>query len=158
MPNLNKVILIGHMTKDAETRTLPSGGAVADFSIAVNSGTKDRQETYFADCVVFGKQAENLTKYTAKGSCLLVEGRLRMDQWEDKQTGEKRQKTRIIAERVQFMDSRERRESNQGEEQTGQNQTRQPNASGHKYDKEDTQPQMPELPPEDEITDDDIPF
>ena len=157
MPNLNKVILIGHMTKDAETRFLPSGGAVADFSIAVNSGTKERPETYFADCVIFGKQAEALQKYTGKGSCLLIEGRLRMEQWEDKQTGEKRQKTRIIAERMQFMDRKENRENNQGGEQPEQYQTRQPNASGHKYDREDAQPQKPEPPPEDEV-EDDIPF
>lgn len=94
MASYNKVILMGNLTRDPELRSLPSGMSVARIGIAVNrrySG-KDgemKEEVTYVDVDAFGKQAETIAKYCVKGSGILVEGRLRLDQWDDRNTGEK---------------------------------------------------------------------
>lgn len=111
MPSFNKIILIGHLTRDPELRNLPTGKSLCKFGIAVNrnwtteSGEK-KEEVTFVDVDCFGRTAENVGKYCKKGSALLVEGRLKLDQWDDKQTGAKRSKLGVVAETVTFMGGR----------------------------------------------------
>ena len=107
MASLNKVLLIGNLTRPPELRYTPSGTAVADLRLAVNrnystqSGEK-REEVCFLTVVVWGKQAESCGEYLDKGSGIFVEGRLQTRDWEGKD-GQKRTVTEVVAERVQFM-------------------------------------------------------
>jgi single-strand DNA-binding protein len=110
MASFNKVILVGNLTRDPELRYTPKGTAVAKIGLAVNrvwtseTGEK-KEEVTFVDVDMFGRTAENVAQYMRKGSPLLVEGRLRLDQWDDKQTGQKRSKLGVVAETVQFLGS-----------------------------------------------------
>ncbi len=109
MANLNKVFLIGNLTRDPELRYIPSGAAVTDIGIAVNrSFTKKDgekgEETLFVKVVIWGKQAESSAKYLSKGKPVFIEGRLRTNSWEDKD-GQKRSAMEVVAERVQFLGS-----------------------------------------------------
>ena len=104
--NLNKVFIIGNLTRDPELKTLPSGSSVANFGIATNRVWRNQQgekqeEVQFHNIVVFGKQADTVSQYLKKGGSVLVEGRLQTRNWEA-QDGTKRTKTEIVAERVQF--------------------------------------------------------
>src|SRR3989338_2460145 len=104
---LNKAIIIGNLTRDPELRSLPSGIKVCTFGLATNRVWKDkngaRQEaTDYHNVVVFGRQAETVAQYMKKGSSLLVEGRMQTRSWEDKTSGEKKNRTEVIAERTQF--------------------------------------------------------
>lgn len=104
--NLNKVLLMGNLTKDPELKTLPSGSSVASFGIATNRVWKNQQgekqeEVQFHNIVVFGKQAETASQYLKKGASAFIEGRLQTRSW-DAQDGTKKSKTEIVAERVQF--------------------------------------------------------
>lgn len=108
MPNLNKVFLMGNVTRDPELRYIQSGTAVLTLGLAVNRRVKSadgqwKDEAAFIDVTVWGKQAENCAEYLAKGRPVLVEGHLRMDQWQDKKTGEKRSRLTVTAENVQFL-------------------------------------------------------
>ena len=107
MSNLNKALLMGNLTRDPELRYTPKGTAVADLGIAVNRRVKDgdnwTDETTFVDVTVWGKTAENVQKYLTKGRGVFIEGRLQLDQWEDKETGKKRSKLKVVAENVQFL-------------------------------------------------------
>ncbi|PYN05396.1 MAG: single-stranded DNA-binding protein [Candidatus Rokuibacteriota bacterium] len=107
MASLNKVFLIGNLTKQPELRYTPSGTAVADLRLAVNrnyttQGGEKREEVCFLTVVVWGKQAESCGEYLDKGSPILVEGRLQTREWEAKDGG-KRTVIEVVAERVQFM-------------------------------------------------------
>lgn len=111
MAYLNKVFLIGNLTRDPELRTTPKGTAICQFGIAVNRQFKDesgatRDETTFVDIEAWGKQGELVAKYLSKGSLAMVEGRLKLDQWEDKQSGQKRSKLKVVLDNVQFLTSR----------------------------------------------------
>ncbi|MDR1498113.1 MAG: single-stranded DNA-binding protein [Puniceicoccales bacterium] len=111
MASYNKVILAGNITRDPEMRTLPTGMAITKFGLAINRvyTTKEgdrREEVTFIDIDSFGKQAETIAKYCTKGSALLVEGRLRLDQWDDKNTGEKRSRLGVTLEGFSFLNSR----------------------------------------------------
>jgi len=105
---INKVLLIGNMTKDVELKTLPTGSSVANFGVATNETWNDKAsgekqvKTEYHNIVLFGKQAENLSKYTSKGSKLFIEGKLQTRSWEDKD-GNKRYTTEIIAANVQYL-------------------------------------------------------
>jgi single-strand DNA-binding protein len=104
---LNKAILIGNLTRDPELRSLPSGIKVCTFSLATNRVWKDkngaRQEsTDYHNVVVFGRQAETIAQYMKKGSSILVEGRMQTRSWDDKNSGEKKYRTEIVADRTQF--------------------------------------------------------
>ncbi len=107
MASLNKVFLIGNLTRPPELRYTPSGTAVADVRLAVNrnyttQGGEKREDTCFLTVVVWGKQAESCGEYLDKGSPILVEGRLQTREWEGKD-GQKRTVIEVVAERVQFM-------------------------------------------------------
>ena len=111
MADLNKVFLMGRLTFDPELRRTPSGSAVTELRLATTrawSGRdgERREETLFIDVTVWDRQAETCCQFLRKGSSVHVEGSLKMDTWEDKNTGEKRSKVKVQAERVQFLDSR----------------------------------------------------
>jgi len=104
---LNKAIVIGNLTRDPELRSLPSGVKVCSFSLATNRVWKDkngtRQESAdYHNVVVFGRQAETVAQYMKKGSSILVEGRMQTRSWDDKNSGEKKYRTEIVADRTQF--------------------------------------------------------
>jgi single-strand DNA-binding protein len=108
MASFNKVILVGNLTRDPELRYTPKGVAIAKIGMAVNRVWKSetgetKEEVTFVDVDAFGRQAETLAQYMKKGSPLLVEGRLRLDQWDDKQTGQKRSKLGVVVEGFQFL-------------------------------------------------------
>jgi len=108
MASLNKVFLIGNLTRDPELRVTPKGTAICQFGLAVNRQYKDdsgatRDETTFVDIEAWGKQGELVAKYLTKGSPAFVEGRLRLDQWEDKTSGQKRSRLKIVLDNVQFL-------------------------------------------------------
>ncbi len=110
MANLNKVFLIGNLTADPELRYTPSGTAVADLRLAINNEftSKDgekKSDVVFIDVVVWQRQAENCSQYLSKGRPVMVEGRLKLDTWENQQ-GEKRSKLRVVAQNVQFLGGR----------------------------------------------------
>lgn len=104
---LNKVYLIGNLTRDPELRALPTGNKVTQFSIATNrvykleNGTK-QESTEYHNIVVFGRQAETSAQYLKKGQSVLIEGRIQTRSWDDKTSGEKKYRTEIVAESVQF--------------------------------------------------------
>lgn len=106
--SLNKVFLLGNLTRDPELKHTSDGTSVANFSIAVNrsykSGNEFKKEVSFFDIVVWGKSGENCNKYLSKGRPVLVEGRLQNQHWEQ-QDGQKRTKTQIVADNVQFLGS-----------------------------------------------------
>jgi|ERR1051326_740353 single-strand DNA-binding protein len=110
MANFNKVILAGNLTRDPEVRYTPKGMAIAKFGLAINRTWKNesgetKEEVTFVDVDAFGRTAEVISQYLKKGRPILVEGRLRLDQWDDKQTGQKRSKLGVVVEGFQFLDS-----------------------------------------------------
>jgi single-strand DNA-binding protein len=108
MANFNKVLLMGNLTRDPELRYTPKGTAITTITLAVNrtwsseSGEK-KEEVTFVDVDVWGKQAETIGQYMAKGRPLFVEGRLKLDQWDDKETGQKRSRLKVVCENFQFI-------------------------------------------------------
>jgi len=111
MANLNRVTLIGNLTRDPELRHTPTGRAVAELGIAVNrTWTNDQgqkqEETTFVDVTFWGRQAESAQQYLTKGRPIYIEGRLNLDTWDDKETGKKRSKLRVVGESFQFLDSK----------------------------------------------------
>ena len=111
MGNFNKVILLGNLTRDIELRHTQSNQAVANFSIAVNRQWKDQsgqshEEATFVDCESWGRQAEVMHQYLGKGREVMLEGRLRMDRWQDKQSGANRSKLVVVVESFQFIGGR----------------------------------------------------
>lgn len=111
MANLNKIMLIGNLTRDPELRYTPKGVAVAEIGIAIDRKWKDsegndQKETTFVDVTLWKRTAENADKYLSKGSPVYVEGRLHLDTWEDRETGKKRSKLKVVGEHVQFLPDR----------------------------------------------------
>lgn len=104
---INKAMLFGNLTRDPELRSLPSGMNVCNFSIATNRVYRDREgkkqeQTDFHNIVVFGRQADTVAQYLKKGSSVYVEGRMQTRSWDDKTSGEKKYRTEVVADRVQF--------------------------------------------------------
>lgn len=108
MANLNKVMLIGNLTRDPELRYTPKGTAVADIALAINrvwnneQGVK-QEETTYVDVTLWGRQAELAQQYLTKGRGIYLEGRLQMDTWDDRETGKKRSKLKVVGENLQFL-------------------------------------------------------
>ena len=116
MANLNKVMLLGNLTRDPEVRYTPKGTAVGDLGLAVNRRVSDgngnwSDEVTFVDVTVWGTNAENAQKYLTKGRGVFIEGRLQLDTWEDKESGQKRTKLKVVAEEGQFLPDRNVAES-----------------------------------------------
>lgn len=108
MANLNKVMLIGNLTRDPELRVTPRGTPVCWLSLAINRKFKsdaggEQEEVTYVDVEAWGKQGEAIAKWCSKGRPLFVEGRLRLDQWEDKTTKEKRSRIKVVLENFQFL-------------------------------------------------------
>ncbi len=156
MASFNKVLLMGNLTRDPELRYTPKGTAVAETGLAVNrtwnneAGQK-QEETLFMDIVFWGRQAETAQQYLTKGRPVFIEGRLTMDTWDDKQTGQKRTKHRVTVENFQFLTQRQDSGSaaNAGEESM-RRAVRPTTAS-----RQQPATQSSEEPP---LSDDDIPF
>jgi single-strand DNA-binding protein len=150
MSTLNRVFLMGNLTRDPEVRYTPSGTAVGDLGLAVNETYKNKagenvESTVFVDVEVWARQAETCAEFLYKGSPVFVEGRLKLDQWENQQ-GEKRSKLRVRAERVQFLGS-PKRESVGGVAQPGVGFADAPQADPNS-----------DVPPNSPADSDDIPF
>lgn len=148
---LNKVIIAGNLTRDPEQRSLPSGASVTSFSVATSRVWKDKsgakqEDTQFHNVVVFGPQADSSAQYLKKGSSVMVEGRIQTRSW-DAQDGQKKYRTEIVAEKVQFGPRRENTSSGSGD--SAQANT----ANSGKKEELDTIEY-----PEEDINPDDIPF
>ena len=116
MASLNKVFLLGNLTRDPDFRGLPSGQSVCTLSLAVNrrfmnANGQEQEETCYVDVSVWGKQAQNCRQYLSKGSQVMVEGRLRLETWEDRNGGGRRSRLSVVAEHVQFMNRRSREDN-----------------------------------------------
>ncbi len=108
MASLNKVFLIGNLTRDPEIRYTPGGAALCALGLAVNrkyttANGEERSDTCFIDIEVWGKQAESCNTYLKKGAPAFVEGRLKFDQWDDRESGRKRSRITVTGERIQFL-------------------------------------------------------
>ena len=108
MASYNKVLLMGNLTRDIELRQLPSGASIAAIGLAVNEKYKDKNDqwverTNFIDCEMFGRRAEVMAQYLSKGSPVFIEGRLRLDTWQDKNDGSNRSKLKVVIENFQFV-------------------------------------------------------
>lgn len=108
MQSINRIIIAGTLTRDPELRYTPKGAAVAKIGLALNRKFKTesgepKEETTFVDVDVFGRDAENAAQFLKKGRQALVEGRLKLDQWDDRQTGQKRQRLIIVSEHIHFL-------------------------------------------------------
>jgi single-strand DNA-binding protein len=115
MGNFNRVILVGNLTRDPEVRYTPKGTAVVEIGVAVNrvySGEdgERKEETTFIDVTLWARQAEIAGQYLKKGRQVLIEGRLQLDTWDDKQTGQKRSKLRVVGENLQLLGNRQENE------------------------------------------------
>lgn len=151
MANVNKVILIGNVTRDPEVKFTPKGTAVTDLGLAINrtytaDNNEKREETTFIDVELWGRLAEIAGEYAKKGRPVYIEGRLKLDSWEDKQSGQKRSRLRVVGENLQLLGSRQ----GGGEEGGGGYERPQRPAP---------RPSAPQQrPPADAPEDDDIPF
>ena len=110
MPNLNSVMLMGNVTRDVELRYTPNNTAVCQIGLAINHKWKDsngepKEEVTFVDCEAWGRTAEVANQYLRKGSPIFFQGRLKLDQWVDKE-GKNRSKLKVVVESMQFIDSR----------------------------------------------------
>ena len=108
MPSLNKVMLMGNLTRDPELRVTPKGTPICQFGLAINRKFKlesgeSREEVIFVDVEAWGRQGETIAKFVTKGRPLFVEGRLKLDQWEDKNTKEKRSRLKVVLEQFEFL-------------------------------------------------------
>jgi len=111
MASYNKVLLMGNLTRDIEVRQIGSGQSVANFGLAVThkyrtAAGENREETTFVDCEMWGKRGEAMARYLSKGKPVFIEGRLKLDTWQDKNDGSNRSKLRVVAESFEFIDSR----------------------------------------------------
>jgi single-strand DNA-binding protein len=153
MASYNRVLLMGNCTRDPEVRYTPKGTAVAEIGLAVNrvytadNGEK-REETTFVDVTLWGRQAEIAGEYLKKGRPVFIEGRLQMDTWDDKQTGQKRSKLKVVAEGMQLLGSRPEGGESGGSRPSGGGGSRSTATPAKK------EPADPDLEPEE----DDIPF
>ena len=138
MPALNEVRLMGNLTRDVELKTLNSGTIVGEVGLAVNRKWRDqsgnlKEEVTFVDLTIWGKQAETLQQYTAKGDPLFVGGRLQMDQWDDKETGKKRTKLKVVVETFQFLKGRQDGEGGSSERRPATRRSEPAHASEPQY-------------------------
>ncbi|MGL5019608.1 MAG: single-stranded DNA-binding protein [Luteolibacter sp.] len=161
MANLNKVMLIGNLTRDPELRHTPSGKTVSEIGLAINrTWTNDQgqkqEDTTFVDVTLWGKQAEVVQQYVTKGSPIYIEGRLQLDTWDDKETGKKRSKLRIVAENFQFLSGKP---GSTGAGSSGGGYSERPQQASSSPSPRSGPPQGASAAPADDFQeDDDIPF
>lgn len=150
MASFNKVILVGNLTRDPELRYTPKGTAIAKIGLAVNHKWKNeagelKEEVTFVDVECWSRTAENVGQYMRKGSSMLVEGRLKLETWDDKQTNQKRSKMLVVAEAVQFL----------GSPRGGENAPAPSSERAPRPAPKAAEPSEPDMPPEEP---DDVPF
>ena len=154
MANLNKVMLIGRLTRDPEARMFSNGGKVANFGFAVNNRRKNQQtgqwedEPVFIDCKAFnrgdnGTLADRVEQTLRKGQQIFIEGHLTFEQWDDKNTGQKRSTLRVIVDNFQYLERRE--DGGGGSYQRPMSAPRRPAAGGEDFDQGPPEPE-PEMP------------
>ena len=153
MASLNKVLLIGNLTRDPDVRMMSNGRPVCNFGLALNRNYKDsegnrKEEVTFVDVECFGPRAEAVAKFFTKGRSIFVEGRLKLDQWESKE-GEKRSAIRVVLDNFEFVDSKQDVPSNQGRNIETTSST--PSSSSDS-------PRSESTPSSDSDLDDDVPF
>lgn len=161
MASYNKVLLMGNLTRDPQLRYLPSQTPVVDFGLACNRKYKtqsgeQKEEVTFVDCSAFGRTAEVINQYFTKGKPIFIEGRLRYEQWEDKQGGGKRSRLSVQIENFQFVGGREGEGAGGGEgapRQAARGPVRPPTGAPPQQ-----QPPEQPFPDEPQFKEDDIPF
>lgn len=159
MASLNKVMLIGNLTRDPEIKYTPKGTAVAQIGLAVNrvysndAGEKV-EETTFVDVELWGRQAEIAGEYLKKGRPVFIEGRLKLDTWDDKQSGQKRSKMKVVGEALQLLGSREGGGGGTG----GGGEAGEGRPAGGGFKKTVPPPKRPPVDPDLDAEPDDIPF
>ncbi len=158
MASYNKVILLGNLTRDPELRVTPKGTAICQFGLAVNRKFRDasgstREEVTFVDVEAWDKQGENISKFCTKGSPLLVEGRLKLDTWDDKTSGQKRSKLKVVLENFQLVSSR-------GDNAAGGSSGSSDDGIDQTVERHTPPPRSPSRPaaPAQDINDEDVPF
>jgi single-strand DNA-binding protein len=161
MASFNKVMIIGNLTRDPEIKYTPKGTAIADIGLAVNrnyttEGGEKREEVTFIDVTLWGRVAEIVGEYCKKGRPLFVEGRLQLDTWDDKATGQKRSKLKVVGENIQLLGSREGGGGAGGEHGEGRSESR-PQQSRSAPNRPPA-PQRPPADPDLDAKEDDIPF
>lgn len=155
MASFNKVIIAGNLTRDPEMRYTPKGTAIARFGIATNRKWKTetgemKEEVTFVEIDAFGRQAEVIAQYMKKGRPLLVEGRLKLDEWEDKNTHQKVSKLRVVLESFSFIDSNRGESAVAGEAQRTRTGAAPAAAAASTASSEPTVPEAP-APEEDDV-------
>lgn len=172
MASLNKVMLIGNLTRDPEVRYTPKGTAVTDLGLAMNrvystDGGERREEVTFVDVTVWGRQAESAGQWLAKGRPVFIEGRLQMDEWDDKNTGQKRYRLKVVADNWQFVGPKGENQGGggQGGGGGGGYQQQEPPQQQQEAPRQQAPPQQQQGPPPGgaaqggfQEEDDDIPF
>ena len=172
MASLNKVMLIGNCTRDPEIRYTPKGTALVDLGLAVNRRYTDptsgerREETTFVDVTLWGRTAEVANEYLRKGRPVYIEGRLQLDSWDDKTTGQKRSKLKIVGEEMQLLGGREGGSGGgapSGEYDEAPRQSSRPQGQGRPQQQRPPQGRPASAPkapadPDLDVEEDDIPF
>lgn len=174
MASINKVFIMGNLTRDPDFRNTPNGSPVCKMTVASSRKNRNTEETCFVDVTVWGKPAENCRQYLSKGSSVFVEGYLKLETWEDRNGGGKRSKLSMVAENVQFMSSNKRDNNNYSAGNSGYNQydryanQQQPTTSYEERANYAPQPAMPTQhdidkangyqPQPEEMAENDIPF
>jgi len=157
MANLNKVMLIGNLTRDPELRYTPKGSAVAEFGLAINrvwynEQKQKQEETTFVDITLWARQAEIAQQYLTKGSPVYIEGRLSLDTWDDKATGQKRSRLKVVGDGLQLLGSKNHPAGGAPPNQGG------PPASNAPQQRSGPPQGASAAPPEEFQEEDDIPF
>jgi single-strand DNA-binding protein len=159
MANLNKVMIIGNVTRDPEVKYTPKGSAVTDLGIAVNRtykvGEERKEEVTYIDVTLWGRLAEIAGEYCRKGKPVYIEGRLQLDSWEDKATGQKRSKLRVVGEEMQLLGPKMGGSSSGGDEEYSERPVRREQPSSGGGSGGFSRGSAPSQPP---IEEDDIPF
>lgn len=160
MASLNKVLLIGNLTRDPDVRMLTNGRPVCNFGIALNRNYKDaegnkREEVTFVDVECYGPRAEAIGRFFSKGRSIFVEGRLKLDQWESKE-GEKRSAIRVVLDNFEFVDSKQD-SSTGGQEQLSNSATTKP-SNANSADSSTIENSTESSPSADPDLDEDVPF
>ena len=163
MPNLNKVMLMGNLTRDPEIKYTPKGTAIANFGIAINrtytpEGGEKREEVTFIDLEAFGRTAEVIGEYFKKGRPIFIEGRLKLDQWDDKTTGKKQSKLRVVVESFEFLASREGGAAGGGGEGGGSAPSGEQRSSAPAQRRPPAATPRPPADPDLDVQADDVPF
>ena len=168
MASYNKVTLIGNLTRDPELKYTPKGTAIADIGLAVNrtyttEGGEKREEVTFIDVTLWGRVAEIVGEYCKKGRPLFVEGRLQLDTWDDKATGQKRSKLKVVGENIQLLGSKPEGSGGGGQSgggggEYGEGRSESRRAPNRPAPRPATPPPRKPVDPDLDVPEDDIPF